>query len=933
MSLLNKIIKSKQTEDTLEDRVASLQHATEAELLEIATSSVEVKLREAAIRQLAFGQALLGLALDEHPARVKLAARQHIGEHLEKDQSLIDTLIETQTKQSLSLLDLINLLSHSPTAIDKVFLDINDEKTLIDIALQGATSSVRQLAASKISSREHLETIQAGSKDKDKSVVKIAKSKLDLFKEAEVQLAERQAYAAELCGDLESLAKRKLDEYFTHRLEQLREEWEKLNAEEQSQSIERYHAAVAECQLRLNEEKAAEVEELKLSAEHQHAKQELRALTEKLRSLMIELYAAEQLEPAYVESVFSECASHADAIKERGFEIDNDYKAYSNRVASARKLFEELQENGPLSASLNELKSADPENGKAIKRKINDLLRHTNTLGEEISPIVEEARSVIAEWDKAKSQQLENDKKRLKKINELIRKAHWAIDNGRVRQARGIVKELHEKREKHSALPQAVVTRLEELDAAMEKLGDWHEFAVLPKKEALVEKMEALIDTNLHPEDLADKIKSMQEEWKLLCKGGENQDQELWERLQQAADKAFEPCREYFDEKAEEREQNLAKREELITQMNTYFNAYDWDKPVWKDVEQTLVVARETWKSYWPVPRKKINAQQEKFDAVLDLIHGKLREAREVKKGEKEKLVELALQLTEQEDTVNAINEAKKLQAQWKTLGGMGGQARKDDQKLWKKFRAACDVVFEKRDKEFEAVNAERKQELEKAKAILEKLDSILRLKAQDFIEAKKALKDLKAEFYALGELPKNDQRKIKDDFAKKCELIENQEKKERQAAVKKSWEVVYEIANLVRAYEEAVMNGGDAEEASSAVNEAINETHTWPPGTQAIIQQRLKDAPGLKASAAEVEKESENALRLLCIRKEISKGEESPAEDKALRMAYQVEQLQQGFGQKAKLMDTQEALVMAWLAVAGVPEQAYSELFKRFSR
>src|SRR5690606_6177168 len=159
MSLLNKIIKSKQTEETLEDRLASLQHATEAELVEIATSSVEVKLREGAIHLLPFGQALLGLALDEHPAKVKHAARQHIGEQLEKDHSLINSLIETQTKQSLSLLDLINLLCHSPVAIEKVFLDINDENILIDIALNGATSSVRQLAASKISSREHLEAI------------------------------------------------------------------------------------------------------------------------------------------------------------------------------------------------------------------------------------------------------------------------------------------------------------------------------------------------------------------------------------------------------------------------------------------------------------------------------------------------------------------------------------------------------------------------------------------------------------------------------------------------------------------------------------------------------------------------------------------------------------------------------------------------------
>src|SRR5690606_10381098 len=130
--------------------------------------------------------------------------------------------------------------------------------------------------------------------------------------------------------------KRKLDDYFTHRLEQLQAEWEKLNAEEQSQSIERYQIAIAACQLKLNEEKAAEVEEEKLSAEHQQARQELRAITEKLRRFMIELYTAEHLELENVEGVFSECAAQMDAIKEKGVEIQKEYKAYSSQVTSAR---------------------------------------------------------------------------------------------------------------------------------------------------------------------------------------------------------------------------------------------------------------------------------------------------------------------------------------------------------------------------------------------------------------------------------------------------------------------------------------------------------------------------------------------------------------------------------------------------------------------
>jgi len=83
---------------------------------------------------------------------------------------------------------------------------------------------------------------------------------------------------------------------------------------------------------------------------------------------------------------------------------------------------------------------------------------------------------------------------------------------------------------------------------------------VLPKKEALVEEMEALANSTLHPKELAEKIKTMQAEWKTLSKGGENKDSDLWERLQKAADIAFEPCRAYFDEQDKQREENAEKR-------------------------------------------------------------------------------------------------------------------------------------------------------------------------------------------------------------------------------------------------------------------------------------------------------------------------------------------------------------------------------------
>ena len=71
--------------------------------------------------------------------------------------------------------------------------------------------------------------------------------------------------------------------------------------------------------------------------------------------------------------------------------------------------------------------------------------------------------------------------------------------------------------------------------------------------------------------------------------------------------------------------------------------------------------------------------------------------------------------------------------------------------------------------------------------------------------------------------------------------------------------------------------------------------------------------------------------MRLLCIRKEISLGADSPAEDSALRMEYQVEQLKQGFGKINRDAEEGPGLALEWLSVPAAEEHIYHELQQRF--
>ncbi|WP_111640519.1 DUF349 domain-containing protein [Marinimicrobium alkaliphilum] len=304
-------------------------------------------------------------------------------------------------------------------------------------------------------------------------------------------------------------------------------------------------------------------------------------------------------------------------------------------------------------------------------------------------------------------------KQALRKLTETLHRGLGAARRGEVRKARGIHREVHEKQGKLGKLPEHIKAKLDTLDAAIEELSDWHDFAVTPKKHELIEIMRGLIGSPMSAPDLAEKIHKLQDEWKLISKGVQQHDEALWQAFHEASESAYAPCRAYFEAQAAERELNQRRRQELIEQVQTYLDDYHWDTPVWKDVEKTLKVARQEWKSYWPVPRKANSRLQKTFDTLMDAIHARLAEAYQAAKTEKQRLVDEAQALAESDDKSAAANGAKHLQQQWKHSGRTWVR---DEQTLWKRFRKACDDIFGEIKAE-EAAEREQQQARQSAKA------------------------------------------------------------------------------------------------------------------------------------------------------------------------------------------------------------------------
>ena len=87
-----------------------------------------------------------------------------------------------------------------------------------------------------------------------------------------------------------------------------------------------------------------------------------------------------------------------------------------------------------------------------------------------------------------------------------------------------------------------------------------------------------------------------------------------------------------------------------------------------------------------------------------------------------------------------------KLQKEWKTIGPV---AKKYSDAVWKRFISACDYFFEQKNKATSSQRSVEQENLEKKKAIIEKLNAIN--DQMDTEEATQLVRDLMKEWNGIG--------------------------------------------------------------------------------------------------------------------------------------------------------------------------------------
>ncbi|MBL8009321.1 MAG: DUF349 domain-containing protein [Flavobacteriales bacterium] len=246
-------------------------------------------------------------------------------------------------------------------------------------------------------------------------------------------------------------------------------------------------------------------------------------------------------------------------------------------------------------------------------------------------------------------------------------------------------------------------------------------------KQALIADMEAVqrVDSVKEAEAL---VKEYQEKWHQIGPVVKEEWETIRDRFWNATRVVYERIHEYYKARRTEHETNLAAKQALIDKVQALVDqSAEVAVKDWKALTDQVLEAQNAWKSIgfatkkdneriWKEFRNTCNAFFDRKKQYFDTLKDQFKGAREKKQA----LLDQALALKDSTEWRQTADKLKSLQQQWKEAGSAGPR---DEQKLWNRFREACDGFFAARKAHFDKLDGEQAEHLKAREALLAELE------------------------------------------------------------------------------------------------------------------------------------------------------------------------------------------------------------------
>lgn len=286
----------------------------------------------------------------------------------------------------------------------------------------------------------------------------------------------------------------------------------------------------------------------------------------------------------------------------------------------------------------------------------------------------------------------------------------------------------------------------------------------LEAKIALCEKAEEL----LLEKSLTKSFKMLQkyhDEWKEIGPVPQEKRDEIWERFKSTTDKINQIRRDHYAKIEEEQKANYdakvaicEKMEEIVNEPVNSINAYQKKS---NEVNELF----KLWKQVGPIHKKQSDEIWNRFKGSMNSFFDSKKEFFSKLKVQQMENYNKKLQIcVEVENLVDSTewkkttDYIKKLQEEWKNIGPV---PKRHSDKIWKRFRTACDAFFKNKSEHFSSIKGKEDDNLKAKQQVIENIKAY-ELK-KDCNENMEAIRGFQREWMSIGHVP----MKMKDALQK----------------------------------------------------------------------------------------------------------------------------------------------------------------------
>lgn len=293
----------------------------------------------------------------------------------------------------------------------------------------------------------------------------------------------------------------------------------------------------------------------------------------------------------------------------------------------------------------------------------------------------------------------------------------------------------------------------------------------LKKKQAIIEKIKAMVTSPEAANQQYQEFKQLQQEWKEIKAVPAENNTEIWRSYQLYVEQFYDllklnsEAREYDFKKNLEAKSRLCEAAEKLSEEEDAISAFHQLQELHQEYREVGPVAKDLREEIWT-----------RFKAASTIINKRhqqhfeqIRAAEEENLTKKTALCEKAEALLEQECLTSADYEAVTkeiiaLQAEWKTIGFA---PQKMNVKIFDRFRAACDAFFQKKTQHFKEMKERFADNIAKKQALVEQ--AVALKDSTDWKQTADKMQALQKEWKEIGMVPKKIGDQLWQDFLGAC--------------------------------------------------------------------------------------------------------------------------------------------------------------------